>query len=73
VQGTHLFGCDGWLGFLSSDRFSSAMTILQGMVGMNGVSLPASLEGKLGQIIGAQPWLVFSGLVPSALSMHLDF
>ncbi|MDD5276303.1 MAG: MBOAT family protein [Methylovulum sp.] len=33
----------GWV-FFRANSFSSAMTILHGMIGLNGVSLPASLE-----------------------------
>ena len=50
--------------FFRADSFSSAVTLLQGMAGLNGVSLPASLEGKLAPMMGNPPWLVFRGLVP---------
>lgn len=53
----------GWI-FFRADRFSSAVTILQGMMGMNGVSLPVSLKDTLGRSIDTQSWLVFSGLGP---------
>ena len=33
----------GWV-FFRADSFASAMTMLQGMIGMNGISLPTSLE-----------------------------
>jgi len=50
----------GWV-FFRADSISSALTMLHGMVGMNGVSLPASFEGRLGQISWAHSWLVFNG------------
>ena len=53
----------GWV-FFRADSFSTAVTMLQGMAGMNGVSLPASLEGRLGPLAGSYPWLVFEGLGP---------
>ena len=53
----------GWV-FFRADSCSSALTMLQGMVGMNGVSLPASLEGKIGPYFVQYDWLVFSGLHP---------
>jgi alginate O-acetyltransferase complex protein AlgI len=53
----------GWV-FFRADSFSSAITMLQGMVGMNGVSLPESLESRLAQFAGQHQWLVFSGLHP---------
>jgi len=55
----------GWV-FFRADSFSSAITILHGMVGMNGVSLPISLETKLGQYFVQHDWIVFSGLHPLA-------
>lgn len=53
----------GWV-FFRADSFSSAVRMLQGMAGMNGVSLPAPLEGRVGQMIGDHAWLVFKGLGP---------
>ncbi len=55
----------GWL-FFRADSYSTAVTMLQGMAGMNGVSLPTSLEGRLGPIVGQQSWLIFSGIHPLA-------
>lgn len=68
----------GWV-FFRADSFSSAMTMLHGMAGMNGVSLPASLEGMLGQYAAMHDWIVFlrlSTLVNSAdalASLSLGF
>ena len=55
----------GWV-FFRADSFSSALTMLQGMAGMYGVSLPTSLEGKIGALVGGHPWLIFEGLHPLA-------
>ena len=51
----------GWV-FFRADSFSSAVTMLQGMVGVNGVSLPSSLERWSRLIPGGHSWLVFNGL-----------
>lgn len=51
----------GWV-FFRADSFSSAITMLHGMAGMNGVSLPKSLTGKLGQYFVGQDWVVFEGV-----------
>ncbi len=53
----------GWV-FFRADNFSSAMTMLHGMVGMNGVSLPISLAGKSGHYFGPHDWLLFTGIHP---------
>lgn len=53
----------GWV-FFRADSFSSAITMLYGMMGMNGVSLPSFLEGKFGQYFVQHGWLVFAGLHP---------
>jgi len=37
------------------------------MAGMNGVSLPASLEGRLGQVLPSADWLKFTGSFPLTL------
>ena len=50
----------GWV-FFRADSFSSAVTMLQGMVGVNGVSLPSSLERWSRLIPGGHSWLVFNG------------
>ena len=51
----------GWV-FFRADSFSSAITMLHGMAGMNGVSLPESLAGSLGQYFVGQDWVVFEGV-----------
>jgi alginate O-acetyltransferase complex protein AlgI len=54
----------GWV-FFRADSFSSAIIMLQGMSGMNGVSLPASLEtwwNRYMDYLPTQGWLVFKGL-----------
>jgi alginate O-acetyltransferase complex protein AlgI len=54
----------GWV-FFRSDSFSSAMTMLHGMFGMNGVSLPVSFEvwwNRYPNYLPHQEWLVFKGL-----------
>ncbi len=53
----------GWV-FFRADSFSTAVTMLQGMAGMNGVSLPPSLEGRLGQVLLNAGWLKFHGGYP---------
>ena len=55
----------GWV-FFRADSFSSAMTMLHGMAGMNGVSLPHSLEGKIGPYFVPHDWIVFTGIQPIA-------
>lgn len=49
----------GWV-FFRADSFSSAMTMLHGMAGMNGVSLPPSLGSKLAQYFSEQHLKYFS-------------
>ena len=56
----------GWV-FFRADNTSTAVTMLQGMAGMNGVSLPASLEGRLGQVLPSADWLKFTGSFPLTL------
>lgn len=51
----------GWV-FFRADSTSTAVTMLQGMVGMNGVSLPKSFEGRMEPLLGSHAWLVFDGL-----------
>ena len=55
----------GWV-FFRADSFLSAVTMLQGMAGMNGISLPSSLEMKFGQYFVPPKCLIFSGLQPMA-------
>jgi D-alanyl-lipoteichoic acid acyltransferase DltB (MBOAT superfamily) len=51
----------GWV-FFRADSFTSAMTMLHGMAGMNGVSLPTSLEGKIGHYFVGRDWIVFDNI-----------
>ncbi len=51
----------GWV-FFRADDLSSAMTLLQGMIGMNGISLPTSLESKLSHHFEQFNWIVFNGI-----------
>jgi len=53
----------GWVLF-RADSFSSAMAMLRGMAGMNGVSLPVALEVQLGEYLAQHDWIVFSGSHP---------
>lgn len=53
----------GWV-FFRADSFTSAMTMLKSMAGMNGVSLPANIAPELGPYFSRYDWMFFSGLVP---------
>jgi alginate O-acetyltransferase complex protein AlgI len=48
----------GWV-FFRADSFISAMTILHGMAGMNGMSLPTSWEVQLEQHLAQYNWITF--------------
>ena len=54
----------GWV-FVRADSVSSAMAMLHGMAGMNGVSLPSSLEGRIGHYFVGMDWVSFQGLNPT--------
>lgn len=56
----------GWV-FFRADRVTSAITLLRGMAGMNGVSLPAFLERDLGPYCAQQGWMVSFGLGDDAM------
>ena len=58
----------GWV-FFRADSVSSAMTMLRGMAGMNGVALPTLFEGMLAQYAARYDWIVFS--IPLPLT-HLN-
>jgi D-alanyl-lipoteichoic acid acyltransferase DltB (MBOAT superfamily) len=60
----------GWV-FFRADSYSTAVTMLLGMAGLNGVSLPTSLEARFGYLAGQHPWLRFSGLFPLATNFDL--
>ena len=49
----------GWV-FFRANSFSSAMSILHGMVGLYGVSLPRALEGKLGHYFSNYNWVIYA-------------
>lgn len=54
--------------FFRSNTFSTANNILNGMAGLNGISLPTSLEVKLAAFLTHFPQfqVVFEGLVPAS-------
>lgn len=54
----------GWVLF-RADSVSSAITIFNGMAGVNGVSLPQSLEGRIGYCFEGMNSVVFKGLHPA--------
>ena len=60
----------GWV-FFRADSFSSAMTLLHGMAGLNGVSLPTSLEERIGHYFVGMNWVIFSGLHPMATGLDM--
>ena len=51
----------GWV-FFRADSFSSATAMLYGMAGMNGMSLPGSLEVRLSHYFPHQNWILFEGI-----------
>ncbi len=55
--------------FFRADSFTSAQSILTGMAGMNGVSLPSSLETRLASALSNLPLIspVFEGMFPNTL------
>lgn len=59
---TFLAVVTGWV-FFRADSFSSAIPMLYGMAGMNGVSLPISLGSQLGNYLPYQS-IVFFGILP---------
>lgn len=52
--------------FFRADSFASAQSMLASMAGMNGISLPTSLEAVLAPVVANIPYLefIFRGLVP---------
>lgn len=52
--------------FFRADSFSSAWTMLSGMAGMNGVSLPNYFDGRLPEFLALtdHPQLVYNGIFP---------
>lgn len=59
---TFLAVVTGWV-FFRADSFASATTMLYGMAGMNGVSLPISLSGQLGKYFPPNS-VVYFGILP---------
>ncbi len=53
----------GWV-FFRADSLSSAMTILNGMAGINGVSLPSSWGNTFGNYFLQYKWAVFDQWLP---------
>jgi D-alanyl-lipoteichoic acid acyltransferase DltB (MBOAT superfamily) len=53
--------------FFRADSLTTAQSILAGMAGMNGLSLPASLADRLEPVIGKLPYLsvIFNGAFPN--------
>jgi len=53
--------------FFRAETFSGAWSILSGMVGINGISLPPSLEGGLAPVTAVLPraFVVFEGMLPN--------
>ncbi len=51
----------GWV-FFRADNFTTAMTMLHGMAGLNGVSLPAALESKMMSYFSGHDGIIFEGL-----------
>ncbi len=47
----------GWV-FFRADRFATAISLLRGMAGMNGVSFPAFLKGIVAPFCAQQGWAV---------------
>jgi len=61
----------GWV-FFRADSFSTAVTMLQGMAGMNGVSLPVSLQDLLVDVLPHAGWLKFEGDFPLTLFSNFN-
>ncbi len=61
----------GWV-FFRADSFSSAITMLQGMAGMNGVSLPTSFEDRFGHYFAGFEWVQFNGTYPLTMLNNLN-
>lgn len=54
--------------FFRADSFASAQSMLTAMAGLNGVSLPESLQAKFASVVSHLPHvgIVFNGLVPAS-------
>jgi len=53
----------GWV-FFRANSYSSAISLLHGMMGSNGISLPASLSDRMSEFLPQQTTIVFSGWFP---------
>jgi D-alanyl-lipoteichoic acid acyltransferase DltB (MBOAT superfamily) len=54
--------------FFRADSFASAQSMLSGMAGINGVSLPTALEASLAPSSASSPaWVTFRGMFPATL------
>ena len=53
----------GWV-FFRADSYSSALMMIQGMFGMNGVSLPTTLADRIGHYFAGLSWIQFDGNFP---------
>lgn len=58
----------GWV-FFRADSFSSAITMLKGMAGMNGVALPYQFEAQIGHYFVQYDWIVFASIGFSAKAL----
>ncbi len=56
--------------FFRAANFSTAIRMLNGMVGLNGVSLPGFLEPKIGHYFISCDWLIFSGFHPMVKNLN---
>jgi D-alanyl-lipoteichoic acid acyltransferase DltB (MBOAT superfamily) len=53
----------GWV-FFRADSTRSAIALLEGMLGLNGISLPGSLEPRFGALFQQSEWVKFEGAIP---------
>lgn len=58
--------------FFRADSFSSALTMLEGMAGINGGVLPSSLEGKFERYFVQYGWVILDKLMPLSLQHTMD-
>ncbi|WP_347988944.1 MBOAT family protein [Methylomonas sp. AM2-LC] len=59
----------GWV-FFRADTYSSAITLLRGMLGMNGISLPSLFEEKLSSYLLNNNNVIFKGLHPLVYDLN---
>ena len=60
---TFLAAVVGWV-FFRAEYVASAMVMLKGMLGLNGVSLHSSMKKLLEGYVQANPWIVFENTMP---------